>query len=114
NVTVTARQSFEKGARLLGKRMLAAVAVSMYPPDVPRRCLGCQTVQHCEHRGYSHARAQQNYRGVARSKAQRTPVRSCIHDVANLQLFVDVSASGAVGFPLDTHPIALGTGFARQ
>src|SRR6516225_1992462 len=98
NVTVTTSQSFEQGLRLLGKCMLAAVAGSMYPPDIPRRCLGCQSVEHREHRGCSDARAQQNDRCVARSKRERTTCRTCIHLVAYLQLIVNISAGSTVGF----------------
>src|SRR6516165_3163992 len=73
NVTVTTGQSFEQSLRLLGKCMLAAVAGSMYPPDIPWRCLGCQSAEHCQHRGCSDPCAQQNDRCIARSKRERTP-----------------------------------------
>jgi hypothetical protein len=40
--------------------------------------------------------------------------RAHVENVANLQLFVDVSASHAMGFPLDAQTIALAARFARQ
>ena len=59
-MAVAVGQGFEEGARLLGKRMLAAVAGSMEPPDFARRRLGRQRVEHRQHGGCADAGTQEN------------------------------------------------------
>ena len=98
-------QRFEQTARLLGKRMFAAIAGSVQPPDFPRRCFGRQRVEHRQHGGHSDSGTQQNNGPVARPQREAASRGACIHDVANLQLVVDISAGRAMGFPLDAHAI---------
>src|ERR1051326_5835420 len=114
NVAAPVDQSFEEGARLLGKRMLATVAGAVDPPDLPRRHLRRQRVEHREHGGSPYARAQQNDGCLAGLKREAAPCRARVHHVADLQLLVDVGAGRAVVLPLDAQAISLGAGFARQ
>ena|SRR5271156_44095 len=65
NVAVAVGESFEEGSRLNGKRVLAAVAGSVNPPNLPRRLGGGQCMEHRKHGGRADTSTQQNDGAVA-------------------------------------------------
>ena len=92
--------------------MFPAVPGPVEPPDLPRRRSGRQRVKHREHGGGTDAGAQENDGALARREREVAPWRARVHDLADLQLFVDVGPGGATGFALDAHAIMLGAGLA--
>src|SRR6202011_1673949 len=69
-------QSLEEGARLCRKRMLAAVAGTVDPPDLPRRLPGGQCMKHGQHRGCADAGTQQDDGSAAWSQREATAWRA--------------------------------------
>ena len=112
DVAAAAGQSFEKRARLRGKRMLAAVVGSVNPPDLPRRCPDGKRV---EQASTGVAPMPAPIRTTVRSPVFRMkpPRRAGVEYVADLDLSVDVSSSRTMGFPLDADAIAVGARRAR-
>src|SRR5271156_4084336 len=103
DVAVTVGQSLEEGAALCRKRMLAAVAGSVDPPNLPPRVPGGQCMKHGQHRGCADAGTQQDDGAAARSQREAAAWRAHVQNVADPDLSVDVSPSRPMKLSLDAY-----------
>jgi len=79
--------------------MLGAVAATVKPPDLSRRLLGGQCVQHCQHRGGADAGADKDHRTIALLQRKAAARGANLENVARLNLHIDVSSGGAMWVP---------------
>ena len=107
-------QDLEERADLRRKRMLAAIAGTVNPPDLSRRLLGGQCVQHCEDRGGADAGADKDHGTIALLQRKGAARGAHVENIAWLNPRIDVSPGGAMRLPLDADAIAILARFARQ
>ena len=65
DVAVAILQSLEQSTRLLTEWVIRTIAGSVEPPNRAAGLLGCQGVQHCQHRRRSYSPAQEHDRLAA-------------------------------------------------
>src|SRR5215469_5558886 len=94
--------------------MLGAVAGTVNPPNLSRRLLGSQCVQHCQHRGSADTGADKDHRTIALLQRKAAARGANLKQIARLNPRIDVSPGGTMWLALDADAIAIRARLARQ
>src|ERR1700738_485383 len=84
------------------------------PPNLSPRLLGGQCVQHSEDRGGADSGADEDHRTIALPQRKAAARGAHVENIACLNPRIDVSAGGAMRFPLDADAIPILARLARQ
>src|SRR6516225_6263222 len=114
NVAVASGQGLEELAHLRRKRMLAAVAGAVNPPNLSPSLLGGECVQHSENRGGADAGADKNHGTLALPQRKAAARGAHVENIAGLNPRIDVSPGRTLRLALDADAIAILARRARQ
>src|SRR4029077_16980030 len=91
-----------------------ADAGTLKPPNLCRRLLGGQCVQHCQARSGADAGADKDHGTLALLQRKAAAGSAYLEDIARLNERIDVLAGGAIWLTLDNDAIAILARLARQ
>ena len=114
DMDVGVRQPRDEGPRLPGEYVLGSVAGAVQPPDVARRALLVQRVQHGEHRCDADAGAQQHDRPCAVVEGELPARRGDLDPLTDVDGVAQVRAGGPVRVDLHRDPVAVAPCRCRQ